>query len=247
MHIPFHDPAAVSLFIDFIGRTQPDIVRLIGDICDCYTVSDHLRDPARKDDLQDDLDATVAVLKTIRRACPESRILYDEGNHEDRLSRYLMRHASALRNLRSLQLPRQLHFADLGVEYHDHQRPHKIHGLTYTHGNVVRKHSGYSARAMVEKAAGSVIHGHTHRVGSHHVTAWNHEFAAWENGCLCRLDPCEANRFTGAGRPNWQHALSVVDYCRKSHRRWLYHVEQIRIVEGRSYVRTGQLYSAHPK
>jgi hypothetical protein len=236
--------------VDFIGRSPPDVVCLLGDICDFYTVSDHLRDPARKDNLQDDLDATVAVLKTIRKACPNARLIYHEGNHEDRLSRYCMRHASALRSLRDLRLPRQLRFADLAVEFYTLEHPHRIGGLTYTHGNIIRPHSAYSARGMVEKVAGSVIHGHTHRLGSHHVTGWNHEFAAWENGCLCRLDPCEANRYTGAGHPNWQQGFSIIHYAKKSWRRWFYHVEQVRIVgtqtntRSRSYVRDGQLYTA---
>ena len=82
--------------------------------------------------------------------------------------------------------------------------------LLIRHGEVVRKHSAYTARAELEREfhAISVMTGHTHRGGSHYVTTRAGLRQAHECFCLCRLDPPYLQN------PNWQQGIvlaTVVD------------------------------------
>jgi hypothetical protein len=82
--------------------------------------------------------------------------------------------------------------------------------LIVTHGDVVRKNGGYSARGMIDKYYQSLIMGHTHRLG---MTAQRlpgigskveKQIYAWEMGCLCDLNPIYASA------PNWQNGFGII-------------------------------------
>ncbi len=66
------------------------------------------------------------------------------------------------------------------------------------------------------------MHGHTHRLGAFYHRDISDTYAAWENGCLCNLNPDYVTA------PDWQHGWSVV----WSHRDY-FHVEQVAVVKGR--------------
>ena len=55
-------------------------VVFVGDLIDCYTLSDFLKDPRRIATLQEELDEANRVLSELYRLCPE--IEFFEGNHE---------------------------------------------------------------------------------------------------------------------------------------------------------------------
>jgi hypothetical protein len=82
--------------------------------------------------------------------------------------------------------------------------------LIVTHGDVVRKGGGYSARGMIDKYFQSLIMGHTHRLG---MTAQRlpgigskleKQIYAWEMGCTCDLNPIYASA------PNWQNGFGII-------------------------------------
>ncbi len=221
-HVPFQDKSVCNQALAFIREHKPSKVHLLGDISDCYSISRFSKDPTRKEDFQSDLDQTVAFLRRVRDAAGDAKIIYSEGNHEQRMRRYLHSEARALAGLRSLSLPMLLKVHDLGIIWRDHDRPYKVGALLYTHGQLVRKWSGASAKAHYEKYGCCVIHGHTHRLGVFHHRDINDTYGAWENGCLCGLNPdyCTA--------PDWQQGWSVV-----WNRGKYFHVEQICIVKGR--------------
>ena len=101
VHVPFHDPIAVECALQVIRDEKPATIYLNGDIVDFYMVSDFSKDPKRGISLQEEVDQTVDFLDTVRRAAPKARIVYIQGNHEDRLRRYLWKH-SEIASLRSL-------------------------------------------------------------------------------------------------------------------------------------------------
>ncbi len=236
VHIPFHDPDAVACFLRAIRTIQPSVIHLIGDIVDFYAVSDHLKDPDRLLSLQDELDQAASFLQAVRKAAgPRVSIIFHEGNHEDRLRRYLTRKAGELSNLRVLSLPALLGLAEQNMILRLAAKPYSVAGqLLLTHGTLVRCHSAYTAKGMLERFGCSVLHGHTHRMGSHYKTVWGTTMAAFENGCLCSLDANPSNSYT-KGMPNWQQGFSIIHlWSPAKTNRWHLDVEQLRITKGKT-------------
>ena len=186
VHVPFQNNEMIKNFISLLEDEQPDVIILNGDMVDFYDLSSFDKDPSRQDNLQDELDTLYRMLLVIRGACPEAEIVYVEGNHEDRLRRYLWKQAPALNSLRSLKLEVLLNLDALGIKL---VKKHFIKGFMFAHGKVVRTHSSYSAKAEFESRGCSGISGHTHRMGSHCKTNATGTFGWWENGCGCELTP----------------------------------------------------------
>lgn len=227
-HIPFQDPGVESLTLEFIKEHQPDGIHLLGDVLDFYPLSRFDKDPQRLSQLQDDLDQGCDYLNEVRKRS-QAPIIWSEGNHEDRLRRYLWRQAPELAGLKGMQFEELLRLQEFKVRWAPAMKPYKVGKLLFTHGSVVRKWSGMSAKAHHEKYGMNVIHGHTHRLGAFYHTTYESSYGSWENGCLCGLQPeyCIS--------PDWQNGWSVV---------WFYgdyfHVEQVCVIDGQ-YVFHGGL------
>jgi hypothetical protein len=73
----------------------------------------------------------------------------------------------------------------------------------------------------------SVLIGHTHRAGVFHRTNRLGDHAAYENGCLCRLDGLGYANF-----PDWQQAFSVVDVFSGG----MFNVTLLRILSRRCFI-----------
>ncbi len=222
VHVPFQDRNVCNMALAFIREHKPSTIHLLGDISDFYSVSRFVKDPLRKEDLQSDLDNTKAFLYKVRDSAPDARIIFSEGNHEFRLRRYLASEARALALLDSMKIEKLLGLDELKIMFRQHDKPYRIGSLLFTHGQLIRKWSAYSARAHFEKYGCCVIHGHSHRLGSFYHRDVKDTYVAYENGCLCNLNPdyCTA--------PDWQHGWSVV-----WHQKDYFHVEQIAVVKGR--------------
>lgn len=228
-HFPFEQKVCIKLSRQFIRDLQPGAVHLLGDIIDFYTISRFSRDPNRRLTLQGEIDSASAYCEGVRDDAPKADIFYSEGNHENRLTRYLHSEAKELASLSCLNLPSLLGLDRLGIKYVEANKPYKIGHLLYTHGEIVRKHSGMTASAHIDKYGCSVIHGHTHRLGSYYRTTMSDTHGGWENGCLC-APPTYMNS------PNWQRGFSVVWYDGPK-----FHVEQVPIIRNK-YVYQGRAY-----
>lgn len=226
-HFPFENKRCIQLSRQFARDVQPGRLHLLGDILDNYSISRFSRDPTRKIRLQGEIDAACRYLEDCRDDVPNADIIYSEGNHENRLTRYLHSEAKELADLRALQFEKLMGFDKLNIRYYPACKPYKIGHLLFTHGEIVRKHSGMSACAHMEKYGCSVIHGHTHRMGSHYRTTRSDTHGGWENGCLC-AEPGYMNS------PNWQRGFSVINWDGPK-----FHVEQVPIIRNK-YVYRGR-------
>lgn len=218
MHAPFHDSQAINASLKACRIVKPDEIIIAGDLVDFYLLSKFDKNPARKHTLQDELDEGMKILERYRRACPKAKITYLEGNHEARLQKYVWRHPE-LYNIRNLKMNSLMELDRLGIKYVPNNKYYKIkNGLVVTHGDMVRKHSGYTAKGFLENLGVSVLFGHTHRGGTHHKTDLSGSRTAYENFCLCDLNPEYVNN------PNWQQGFSVVTVTDKD-----FFVEQVQI------------------
>lgn len=232
-HIPFQDPVLEDLSIDFLAEHQPKVIHLLGDVLDFYSLSSFDKDPQRRETLQDELDGATRYFERLRKVCPKARIIYSEGNHENRLRRYLWSQARALSNLRTLSFEELLGLGKFNIEWVDASSPYRIGHLLFIHGELVRRASGASAKGHMDKFGCNVIHGHTHRLGAYYHRTYDDMMGAWENGCLCTLNPEYATC------PDWQNGWSVVWFHGD-----MFNVEQICVVDAQ-YVYHGKVYKKY--
>jgi len=203
LHVPYHNEEMIRGFIKLLEEEQPDEIILKGDMVDFYDLSSFDKNPDRVNRLQEELDILYRILLVMRASCPNTKIVYIMGNHEDRLRRYLWKNAIALSSLRALKFEELLKLDELEIELVEHS--YFIGDFEFTHGEVVRQHSSYSAKAEYDRRGGSGCMGHVHRMGCFCKTTSRGTFGWWEDGCACDLNPEYV-----AGTPNWQNGFSVI-------------------------------------
>ena len=237
VQLPWEDPCALDLVLQFIAWWKPDTVVLNGDITDCYAMSHFDKNPLNIGATEQEITKGKRLLGLLK-SVPQK--IWLGGNHEDRWRKILWREAGSKGGLSPVVIA-LMH--GLGIDRFDVDESWrrifgvKEAGFTYwpyrhylelaeanlliTHGFLVSMHSGYSAKRHYERLGKSVLVNHTHRMGSFLITQLWEPKGAWENGCLCRLDP-EYVQF-----PNWQQAFSTITVSGNS-----FHVTQIPILPG---------------
>lgn len=220
--LPMHDPIACDAVTQVAAAMQPDEIVLLGDMLDLAEWSTKFPRPM---DLRDTSQASLYALHhwiaELRAACPSARIIYLEGNHEDRIGRLLIEKAAHVAGLTAigddraaLSLPRLLALDEIGVEYVE---PYgEFYSLSdrveFTHGSVVRSGGGATVRAVVGSAHTSVAFGHVHRVSIASRTIYGpggeRVITAATPGCLCDTSRTPAN----GKRLDWQQGWGVVHY-----------------------------------
>jgi hypothetical protein len=228
LQVPFQDKPVLNLVLDFIDDLRPYGVILAGDVNDCYELSVFDKNPLKKWTLAREIKECGDVMKRLSKHATVK--VWEEGNHEDRLRRALWSNPE-FASLKELQFRQLFHLDDYGFKHLPYGDVYNIGKLSTTHGDIVRKHSGASAKAHFEKIGGSVLHGHTHRLGSYYRTNSKGTHVSYENGCLCRLDP-EYIR-----HPDWQQGFSVVHVEPRS---GLFNVQQIPILNRRTFFYGGE-------
>ena len=203
LQIPYHDKPVVDLVLTFIKALRPHGVVLNGDVVDCTGLSEFNKDPMDTPHLNQEI-ADSAWLMAALADCKITERWWLGGNHEDRLRRYLWTHAEKFAGVQAVQFPQLFDLARYGFKWKPYGESVMLGKLMVTHGNQVLKHSGQSGKAHFDRYGTSVLIGHTHRLGIYYRRNVRGVHAAYENGCLCRLDP------DWVQHPDWQQGISVV-------------------------------------
>lgn len=158
----------------------------------CHELSTFDRDP-RAPRYVEERQAVMGFLAYLRYRLPKSRIIYKVGNHEERLDRYLMRHAPALFGLEALGMPQLFALRDHGIEYVGDRRVIHLGKLAVIHGHEFRPQVSTPvnpARGVFLRARTSVLTSHWHQTSEHNApTIGGKAQAAWSIGCACQLHP----------------------------------------------------------
>ena len=157
VHCPYEDSKALDLVLEIHKDLKPSLTVIIGDFCDFYSISNYRKNPHRNLNLRWEVDQVNKQLDRIE----TENVVFLEGNHEDRLRRFLQDKAPELFGL--TEIGKLFRLEERGwkhVEYGDYFTRGKV---TYVHD---LGHSGkYALHQTIQTAGGNVVFGHTHRGG----------------------------------------------------------------------------------
>jgi transposase len=218
MHFPKHCQKSLDIVLETVSQLQPKQIVLNGDTVDLLAVSRFPKDIRHNYTLLDERTAYQKFLRDLIEVSNGASIVETHANHsgngtDGRWFRYLSERLGELGCLPDIQDKLSYQNVFLGdlqefVEHCDYVEV--CPDLIITHGDVVRKNGGYSARGMIDKYFHSLIMGHTHRLG---MTAQRlpgigskgeRQIYAWEMGCTCDLNPIYASS------PNWQNGFGII-------------------------------------
>ena len=214
VHFPYHSKDAYYLALDYLRGLKPKVDRVVlaGDYVDFYKISFWKGDPNRAA-----FEKEVALcndgLKELRKMFYRVPIDYLEGNHEQRLFRYMNEKAPdlAFRNriddILSLK-HRRINYISNIANMCDGKLPYKLGKLYVLHGHEKKVSFGAInlSRLMYSKCKTNVIAGHHHRSDYTLVKKLDgqHE-GAWSVGTLGQL----AEPYLPVN--DWNHGFAYVD------------------------------------
>lgn len=240
IHIPHDDLMLIQKILAWMKTQHLDTVILNGDTLDCESISKYLKNDAMS--LSDELARGNAFLDLLSEAAravnPACKIVWIDGNHEERLKKLLMAQANQLIDLEVdgeavVSIPHLLSLKRRRIQYLSYSETYELPGnLFVEHGHNVSQHSGYTVANAMRKLGGSIIMGHVHRIGAHYKTDRMGIHRGFEQGCLC-LDAS----YLPQKSANWQRGFGVVDYFGETD----WHYTQV-VAQDRRFVIDGQVW-----
>ena len=161
LHSPFESKQAWRLVMAALRDFKADTFVSLGDFMDCFSVSHWSKSPDRALSLEDEVLHATGLMDEIEAATPGARRIWIDGNHENRLERYLQDKAPELFSLIGIQ--KLLRLDERGWEYVPYKQSIRVGRLNLTHdiGSAGR----YVAYKALDTFQANVATGHTHRLG----------------------------------------------------------------------------------
>jgi len=192
IHIPYHDPDAISEALKYGKDKNMDTIILNGDIIDFYMLSSFEQDPRKRSPKQE-IDQLRSFLENLRDCFYNSLIIFKFGNHEERWERYLKSHAPRLFDMDEFRLEIILRLEELNIIPVKDKRVIKCGHLNIIHGHEYRSGFGMPVnpvRWFLLKAKTNIIGGHWHRSTEEISQDIQGKYiGGWSTGCLCGIHP----------------------------------------------------------
>lgn len=241
-HAPYENKKAYNLMLKIAMEINPDEIVILGDYADFYSVSSHAKDPRVKDLLIDEVSMVNQRLDELDKFFPNAKKVFLEGNHENRLERYLIDRAPAVFGVTETRFLFQFDKRPNWIfkPYGPNQRYSVLGSYLYS------KHTplSSSAKATATKAMCSLVYGHIHTIEESHIVGMdgtNH--VAFSVGWLGDKSKDLVFGYV-KNHHQWQLGFGLVYVDQKSRR---FHHQKIHILEhgGKlSCVVNGKLYEA---
>lgn len=191
IHIPFHDLTALNIAVSHLLEKQVDVIILGGDVIDCYQLSNFEKDP-RERSFKYEIDTAKSFFAELRTVF-NGRIIYLEGNHDNRVERFFRQRAPELLDIEVLSLPELLNLRGFGIEWVNNKRVIRLGKLNIVHGHEFGNQifsPVNPARGLYIKAKCNVIAGHHHQTSEHTENdIEGNVTGAWSVGSLCDPHP----------------------------------------------------------
>lgn len=224
VHIPYHDANALKVAVAYGKKQKVDCVIINGDFCDFYSISAWEKNPEKRNYIHE-LKLCRQGLGWLRGQFPKARMIFKEGNHEERLWRYMWRTCPDFSGLEDFSLPNMLKLADFGIEVVMNKKPircgehlHVLHGHEF---GVMLDRSVNPARGLYNKAHCNAVCGDVHQSSNHTEPGLSNLVSTWSIGCLCELHPFwyPINK--------WNHGFAIIELDLKQWR-----VDNKKIIKG---------------
>lgn len=227
LHFPYQDNQAILKAIEYGKKKSVNCILLNGDILDFARISRHEPD-WRHRNINEEFEAVRAFLKELRKHFPQAKIVFKQGNHDERWERFLYTKAPEIFDMAEFQLDILLKFGELNIDMVKDKLPIKIGKLTVLHGHEMQGSGGVNpARATFLKTIANVLIGHCHRSSQHTEPTFGGDvIVTTSQGCLCELAPMYA-------RINkWNLGFSYVEHDIKTGE---YNLQNLKIINGKVY------------
>lgn len=205
-HRPFHDVKAWRLMLKAARAFRPDIIVVLGDFLDCCSISAHSRNPLRKIQLEAEALSGREGLDQLQRIPGVKRRIFVEGNHEDRLRRFLWDKAPELFGLIDTQGLLQL--KERGWEFVPYGEGIQLGKVYVTHD--LRGSGQYAVARALSQAGKSVVLGHLHRLQViYGGTSFGRPHVAACFGWLARSDVAHSYKHKLTAQREYQHGFGI--------------------------------------
>ena len=226
IHAPFHDEKAVEAAVNYGKEKKIDTLILNGDCLDFFSISRWEKNPLDRC-FGEELKIAKAMFNYLRKTFPKARIIFKDGNHEERWLKFMTVKAIELLDVECFSLPQLLSLAHFKIEHLGEKRPILLNGNDFC---VIHGHEFYGAGSGVNWARGyqqktkmNTISGHLHRPQDHVENMPNGDvMESYASGCLCDLNP------DYSPLNNWGHSFIYAEKKGKQKTK----IQNIRIVNG---------------
>lgn|SRR3990167_8627936 len=212
MQVPYQDDASLASVEKYMALHRFDELLYLGDFLDFDVISHFNKEKPRKTEgarIIKDYQIANKILdrhqKIIKKNNPNAKFTLLEGNHEERIERYINEHPE-LEGMLEVEIG--LHLAERGfnwVRCWSEGDIYKIGKAYFTHGLYTNQ---YHAAKMVNAFGTNIFYGHTHDIQFFPkvLRGKNRTLEGGSLGCLCEYDLSYVK-----GNPtNWQQAFSIM-------------------------------------
>ena len=208
IHIPYHSLTALKPTLAWLKKFNPDVILLNGDTVDFYQLSRFEKDP-RERSVADELAAAKQFLDYLKENFPKAKIIWKDGNHDERYQSYLRVKAPELLDVPEFRFPRLMEFIQRGIGYVTAKQLIQVgEHLTILHGHeyatpVIGPVN--AARGLFLRTKACALVGHHHQSSEHtEPTVQGKMITTWSQGCLCDLHPLymPLNK--------WNHGFAII-------------------------------------
>lgn len=210
LQVPYHDVESLAAVEKVMRDYEWHEVIQLGDFMDLDCISTHNINKLRTIEgktLKADFDVANRILDRWQRIRPKAKFVIIEGNHDERMLRYIDANPQLVG---TVEVPHLLHLDDRGIEW----VPFWSKGQVYNIGNAYFVHGQYTnehhAKKMVSRYGVNVFYGHTHDVMQFSLVLMGEDktLTGQSLGCLCRYDQAYLQ-----GKPtNWQQAFGTFHF-----------------------------------
>jgi len=227
LHFPYQHNEAIELALNYGLQKEVTCILINGDLIDFATISRHEKD-FRARSVKEEFDAVRLFLTTLREHFPKAKIVYKQGNHDERWEKWLYVKAPEIFDCTEFQLDVLLKLGELGIDMVKDKKPIKIGKLNVLHGHELAGGGGVNpARGVFLKTLDNVVVGHFHRTSEATESTFGGEVINVKStGCLCGMNP----QWMPINKWNLGFA-----FCEMNLKTGEYELENLKIIKGKIY------------
>ncbi len=227
LHFPYQDNQAIRAAIKYGKEKKVTCILINGDLLDFANISRHEKD-WRMRSVSQEFEAVREFLIELRSHFPKAKIVFKEGNHDERFEKYLFTKAPEIFDDNEFKLEVRLRLAELRIDIVKDMLPIKIGKLNVLHGHELQGGGGVNpARATFLKTIDNVLIGHCHRSSQHTEPTFSGDvIVVTSQGCLCGMYPM----FSRINK--WNHGFSYVELDIKTGE---YQLQNLKIIKGKVF------------